>query len=257
MEFFSVIETGCDSITVSIVSHGQGSLVAELLKDLVNCNVAEIILTQNISEGEIACPESLRSRVRLIQNKQPKGFAANHNYAYLQSRTSVFAILNPDIRLDRDPFPMLKPVLDKPDVGLVVPIVLNPQGKIEDSVRYFPTIPKLVAKLLRLSDGRISEDWKVPSDVEWAAGMFMMFRSDAFKCVDGFDESFFLYYEDVDICVRMWKAGLRVVLDPRVTVIHAAQRASRTNLKYTAWHLSSMARYFYKHFLRLPRVINK
>jgi hypothetical protein len=83
--------------------------------------------------------------------------------------------------------------------------------------------------------------------------MFMLFRAEAFQDIGGFNEEFFLYYEDVDICARLWKAGWKVVLHPGVSVIHDAQRASRHNPRHMAWHLSSMARYFWKHSGRLPK----
>jgi N-acetylglucosaminyl-diphospho-decaprenol L-rhamnosyltransferase len=254
MGYSSVAKTVHQPITVSVISHGQGELVAALLEDLASCtSVAEVILTQNIPEGEIACPESLRPRVRLIRNDQPLGFAANHNQAFRQCRTPLFAVLNPDIRLERDPFPPLTEALAANGVGLAAPAVRAPHGTLEDSARYFPTPFRLLAKLLKLGDGRRVVVGQGPVAVDWTAGMFMLFRADVFRDLGGFDEGFFLYYEDVDICVRLWRVGQRVMLHPGASVIHAAQRASRRRPRYMAWHLSSMARYFIKHLGRLPR----
>lgn len=242
------------SITVSIVSHGQSELVSSLLEDLCRCvSVAEVLVTENISSGEIVCPESLRSRLRLIRNVRPKGFASNHNQAFRQCETSLFAVLNPDIRLVSDPFPVLTQALVESGAGLIAPAVRNPQGEMEDSARYFPTPMRLFAKLLRLGDGRVPFNGQAPRAVDWTAGMFMLFKAEAFRHIGGFDEGFFLYYEDVDICARLWKAGHGVLLHPAVSVIHAAQRTSRRRPRYMAWHLSSMARYFCKHAWRLPR----
>jgi N-acetylglucosaminyl-diphospho-decaprenol L-rhamnosyltransferase len=86
------------------------------------------------------------------------------------------------------------------------------------------------------------------------AGMFLLFRAEAFRDVGGFDAKFHLYYEDVDICARLWKSGWKVMCDPGVTVVHEAQRASRHNFRYMRWHAASMARYFGKHLGRLPLV---
>lgn len=242
-------------ITVSIVSHGQGKFVSALLKDLALCTrVSEILVTQNVPEGEVVCPESLQSRLRLIRNDQPKGFAANHNQAFRQCGAPLFAVLNPDIRLDSDPFSLLTQALAARGAGLAAPAVRNPQGELEDSVRYFPTLTQLFAKLLALGEGRIVLEGQEPEPVDWVAGMFMLFRAEAFRAVGGFDEKFFLYYEDVDICARLWKAGWKVMAHPGVSVMHAAQRTSRRNPRYMAWHLSSLARYFRKHLGRLPEV---
>ena len=81
----------------------------------------------------------------------------------------------------------------------------------------------------------------------------MLFRSSAFMRVGGFDEGFFLYYEDVDICARLRQCGESILACPAARVVHTAQRASRYNPRYALWHVSSMARYFVKHLGRLPR----
>ena len=81
----------------------------------------------------------------------------------------------------------------------------------------------------------------------------MLFRSEDFARLKGFDERFFLYYEDVDICIRVWQLSLRVAACPRVSVVHHARRDSRRSLRHLRWHLESMGRYFLKHWGRLPR----
>lgn len=80
----------------------------------------------------------------------------------------------------------------------------------------------------------------------------MLFQAEDYKRVKGFDEGFFLYYEDVDICARLWKAGCRVLACPKAQVVHDARRASHRNLRYMRWHVSSVVRYLSKHWLRFP-----
>ncbi|WP_414014625.1 glycosyltransferase [Limnohabitans sp.] len=241
-------------ITVSVVSHGQGQLVAALLEDLACCqNVSAVVLTQNIPEDDIPYPASLQARLRVIRNEYPRGFAANHNQAFRFCETSLFAVLNPDIRLNGDPFPQLARALEMNSVGVVGPAVRNPSGDLEDSARTFPTPLRLLRKLMGLGDGRILTEGTTPLEVDWTAGMFLLFPASVYSQLEGFDEGFFLYYEDVDICTRLWRSGQRVILHPGVMVIHAAQRASRRRLRFMKWHLFSMFRYFVKHAWRLPR----
>src|SRR5690606_29874744 len=103
----------------------------------------------------------------------------------------------------------------------------------------------LIAKALGLKDGRYAVRADDPSFFpEWVAGMFMLFRSDAYARLGGFDEKFFLYYEDVDICARIWRQGMKIIACPSATVTHDARRDSRKKLRYMYWHLKSMARYF-------------
>lgn len=242
------------SICLSLVSHNQAALGNLLLQDLSGMQaVQRLIITSNVAEATQWRPAI--PPAHLICNPQPMGFAANHNQAFAHSREPFFCVANPDIRLPANPFPGLLARMQDPRVGLVVPLVRNPAGALEDSVRRFPTPASLVRKALGGNDGRYPLHGIDPATamrVEWAAGMFQLFRAEAFRDVGGFDAKFHLYYEDVDVCARLWKAGWKVVLSPDVTVVHAAQRASRRNPRYMAWHAGSMARYFAKHLGRLP-----
>lgn len=249
----SVSEGETPQVTVSVVSHGQGHLVAGLLADLAACaQIAEVIVTMNVPEPDIACPDSLRSRLRFVRNLEPLGFGANHNQAFALCRTPFYGVVNPDVRLLANPFSALLRLLDDKETGLAVPAVVDPEGGREDSTRRFPTLSGLLGKAFGHDESRMVAAGDIPAAVDWAAGMFMVFRSETFRGLGGFDEGYFLYYEDVDLCVRLWKAGFRVLVDPGVTVIHEARRDSRRRFRYMVWHLSSMARYFFKHLGRLP-----
>lgn len=238
------------SITVSIVSHGHGTMLPGLLNDLLACpEVESILLTRNIPDAYEAT--TYPRRVVLIENSYPKGFSANHNAAFRHSQSPFFAVLNPDIRLDGNPFPELLASMEDVRVALSAPAVINPAGGLEDSAREFPSMRDLVRKSLGRYEGRLRYALgDVPRTAPWVAGMFMLVRSADFASLGGFDEGYFLYYEDVDLCARLWKTGRRVMLCPAVHVVHDARRASRRNLRHMRWHASSMARYFRKHALR-------
>jgi N-acetylglucosaminyl-diphospho-decaprenol L-rhamnosyltransferase len=242
-------------ICLSMVSHGQAGLANLFLSDLGQC--PELARTVVIENRPDTTPITLPAgATRHLVNPVPMGFAHNHNQAFGHCEQPFFCVANPDIRLSANPFPGLLACFDDPRVGVVAPLVLNPAGQTEDNARYFPSPWNLLVKALGGPDGRYDTRQFQPGQaapVEWAAGMFLLFRASAFRDVGGFDDKFHLYYEDVDICTRLWKSGWKVMLKPDVTVVHAAQRASRRNPQYTAWHAASMARYFFKHFGRLPR----
>lgn len=243
-------------VDISIVSHGQAHLAAQLVKDLAQGQrPASVLLTHNIADS--APPLQGFPGLSTHWNPLPLGFASNHNQAFLRSTQPFFCVVNPDIRLPTDPFPALLRCFDDPRVGLVAPIVLHPLGTVEDSVRRYPTPTQLFSKALGRNDGRYHlnpHPSGKPQPVEWVAGMFLLFRSEAFRDIGGFDAKFHLYYEDVDVCARLWRAGWKVAVSPQATVVHEAQRASRHDLKYMLWHASSMARYFLKHYGRLPKI---
>lgn len=232
-------------VSVSIVSHGQLSLVELLLNHLQEfCDTDyEIIITLNIEEKILFDLDSYPFSVYVIRNLRPRGFSENHNSAFAVSSGKYFCVLNPDIRLTVNPFPALIAAFQNKKTGVVAPKVLGPTGALEDSIRSFPSPLSILAKLLTYKNKHIDIE-KLIVRPHWVAGMFMLFDNAVFSEINGFDERYFLYYEDVDICARLRLAGYRIVYSPEVTVTHEAQRTSHGNLKYLRWHLLSMTRYF-------------
>lgn len=240
-------------IDVSIVSHGHGKMVDALIGQLLPfACISKIILTQNISEKTKYIDHP---RVHILKNASPKGFGCNHNRASKEVDSPYLCILNPDVKFLGDPFPILLRRKEETHSNLIAPMVVNANQEIEDSVRRFPGIYSLFKKLIGLSEcGYKFNELSEPFAPDWIAGMFMLFDVDSFQRVGGFDERFFLYYEDVDLCARLWKSDMKIVCDPSVSIIHNAQRSSRREYRYMAWHAASMARYFVKHWGRLPSV---
>lgn len=235
------------SISVSVVSHGQMSLIKDLLQDIKShCNghIAELLLTINVEEPMPVALDSLPFRVKVIRNLLPKGFGENHNQAFHQSTGNYFCVLNPDIRFDVCPFSALLVCLQDTRVGVAVPLVVNAQGQLEDSARHFPS-PISILKKLFFQPRELDFEFGTESQpVDWAAGMFLLFTRQVFQRISGFDERYFLYYEDVDICARLRLAKYQVMVCPDAQVVHHAQRTSRRRLRYLVWHLRSMARFF-------------
>ena len=233
-------------VSVSIVSHGHGEMVNHLIADLaaIAGTRLEVIVTHNIPASRTDFGATVPFPVILLENAQPKGFGANHNAAFRRAQGDFFCVLNPDIRISRDPFPALIAELARPQVGAAAPRILSPSGGIEDSARRFPTTAILARKAL---GGARTVDYPAvdnPISVDWVAGMFMLLRRDIFAEVGGFDERYFLYYEDVDLCRRVRRRGFDVRMVPSVDVIHDARLESRRSLRYFRWHIESMLRYF-------------
>lgn len=230
-------------VTASIVSHGHGQMVARLVDDLLGCpEVSRIVITQNIPE-EIAYPSDERLDIR--RNKAPRGYGANHNAALVDASTPFVCVLNPDIRIQENPFPALLGSFDDQSVALSAPKIFSPDGVTEDSARRFPTVFSLAAKAFGGHDGTYSDKTDLLNP-DWLAGMFLLMRREAFAKFGGFDEGFYLYYEDVDLCWRLRRAGYQIVQDRTVAVTHDARRESRRSLRFAKWHLTSMARYLLK-----------
>ena len=233
-------------VSISVISHGHARLIASLLADIAAHvrTPIEVILTLNLPEKLPFEPARFAFPLRIVENAVPKGFAANQNAAFHLSRGGFFCALNPDIRIERDPFPELLKCVQDHSVGVAAPLIRNPAGTIEDSARCFPTPASILRKALFY---RTEVDYPIKDETiypDWVAGMFMVFRRDAFAALGGFDERYFLYYEDVNLCARLILAGKRVALCPSAFAVHDARRQSLRSLRYLRWHLSSMMRYF-------------
>jgi N-acetylglucosaminyl-diphospho-decaprenol L-rhamnosyltransferase len=227
-------------IAISIVSHGQRELVEALLKDLdgINSNlVTRIVITHNASDDRHAFPNHIGcAKVTQIINSSPKGFGANHNAAFKTISEPFFAVLNPDLRMNEDPFPALLKRLEDPRLAVAAPKILNPDGTVAVSARSLYTPLSSVKSFLLV---RTNELCPV-----WLAGMFLLFNSSAYNAASGFDEDFFMYVEDVDICSRLTMLGWGICYEQSVAVVHDAQRANRKSIKHLRWHLGSALRWW-------------
>lgn len=245
---------GGKTITLSIVSHSQQELVQLLLDDLEEyCSHSiNVILTINTKEAITFNQKKYSFPIHIIQNIIPKGFGANHNHAFIFCNTSYFCVANPDIRINSNPFISLIAEIEKYSAALIAPMVLNPNGAIEDSVRKYPTLISIIRKLV---SPKIVSDYqkdKLIVNPDWVGGMFMLFKSKQFKLSGGFDERYFMYYEDVDLCRSLYVSGNSIIYSPSTFVIHSARRSSHNNIRYLIWHLKSMLRFFTKWtFMRL------
>lgn len=227
--------------TLSIVSHGHGAMVSNLLDDLSRQDGIEdwlVVLTLNIPEPFEPVPGL---RLHVIRNPVPKGFGANHNAAAVVAEGPLYAIVNPDIRLIGTD--MLRRIVALDWVSrpvLRAPRVIAPNGELEDSVRRNLSVPNLIARSRKRASG-----WEVdPNGREffWLAGMFLIAPIDTFRALDGFDEGFRLYCEDYDLSARWVIAGGQVELIPDLSVVHDAQRDSHRSWRHLRWHLSSLFR---------------
>jgi len=226
----------------------QAAMIKALLDDIEKCCKTyplEVLLTLNLPEtlpfdtGDFSFPLIVHT------NPAPKGFSANHNQAFIKSSGQLFCVLNPDIRLYEEVFAALHACLQDAAVGVAAPVVVSASGAMEDSARRYPTPLKVLCKALRGCKGNDYAVKDEPIFPDWVGGMFMVFRRDVFEELGGFDERYFLYYEDVDLCARLRLHGYAVAVCPAARVVHHAHRSSHRSAKYLKWHLTSMLRFFF------------
>ncbi len=235
-------------VHVSVVSHGHGGLIRDLLRDLAQASGVklEVTVTLNVAEplaldGESPYP------LTIVENASPRGFGANHNAAFARREAGdgFFCVANPDVR--REPGVLARLVethAAPPSAAVAAPRVRDQAGRVQNSARRLPTPGRLLRRVLKTLprlDYAPGTGWR---QADWVAGMFMVFPSRTFAELGGFDERYFLYYEDVDLCCRARLAGYDVLLDETACVTHDGLWHSHRNLRYLRWHLASMARFF-------------
>jgi N-acetylglucosaminyl-diphospho-decaprenol L-rhamnosyltransferase len=239
------------TFSISIVSHGHKEHVSRLIEGLTRLNRPdfEVILTLNLPEDLGTDYGALPFSIKVIKNPTPRGFAVNHNAAFAHVNGDYFVILNPDIELKDDPFDALLALLNSNVNSICAPTVLNGAGALEDSARCFPTptflLRRVVSRVLKFS--LPDEPMPTKNDVltpDWVAGMFVVVPRVIYEKLNGLDERYHMYFEDVDFCARARLAGCQVLVSRQAKVIHNAQRDSHRKIRYLLWHLQSAFRFF-------------
>lgn len=189
-----------------------------------------------------------------IQNDENKGFGHGHNTAIPFLDSDYHAVINPDITIDRDVLTELCDFMENnPNVGLLSPEIRFPDGSVQPLGKRNPTVFGLVGRhifkksLKKYVDHylMLDENLTIPQELGFATGCFMFFRTDVFREVSGFDERFFIYYEDMDITRRVAQKK-RALFYPYTYVYHCWERASSHKPKYFIILVLGMFKYFGK-----------
>lgn len=222
------------NVTVSIVSHGQQALVLPLLEQLDRLcaeSIAKVVLTMNLPEHELRENREFSIPIERITNALPRGFGTNHNAAFERCHTDWLLVLNPDVRIDADVLTALL-AHAQDDTGMLAPRIMEP-GKTQPEPHRAMLTPSEIMQ-------RNRPGYLAPSSPAWVPGMFMLFRTVAFRQIQGFDPRYFMYGEDFDICARLQLEGWQMHVVEHIRVRHEAQRASRRQLRHLSWHFRSL-----------------
>jgi GT2 family glycosyltransferase len=181
------------------------------------------------------------------------GFGAGHNLILNQINSNFHLILNPDITFTSEVILDLIKVIDtRSKVSFITPKVLYPSKEIQNVCRKHPTFFDLINRRLKVSKNGIENNTYKDQNLEtlfypdFIQGCFMLFKTTDLQTLKGFDERFFLYMEDADICRRIYKSGKKILFYPKVEIIHQHQQGSSKSIKLFIIHASSAIKYFLK-----------
>ena len=185
------------------------------------------------------------------------GFGGGHNYVLAQLDSKYHAIVNPDIILEEDAFSKLIAFMEDESIGMCVPRLVDEEGNLLAVYRRDLTVWDMFIRMFLKGAFKKRQayhtmqdaDYTKPFDVPFAQGSFLLVRTDLFKQLGGFDERFFLYMEDADLCKRVNQVS-RLCYCPDATVIHKWEKGSHKSGKLFKLHVKSMISYFCKWGIR-------
>jgi len=260
-------------LTVSIVNWNTKEPLRACLVALLGqtgCRIEIIVADNASSDGSAEMVQSeFGDRVSLIVNSKNLGFGAAHNKAIEQARGRYILVLNPDSHaLSEDLCCKIVGYMDEhPKIGALGPKIVNPDGSLQFSARRFPNPFAGIFRGTRLGrmfpNNRFVRAYLMTdfahdqiAEVDWLSGAALVFRKETLDKVGLFDERFFMYCEDMDICKRIGDAGWKVVYYPLVAVSHTIGAASDlAKPQMIRQHHKSMLLYFIKHNSGKPTIL--
>lgn len=248
-------------VAVVVVNYNTGDYLTRCIRSaLENAGDArvEVVVVDNASHDASAeRAVAAHPEVRLIANGTNRGFAAAANQGIRATRAPFVLLLNPDAEIAAGTIGgFLKVSRDRPRAAAIGPMVRDPDGSVYPSARKVPTMVEALGHSFLgpfLPDNRFSRaytmaDWDRRSEreVEWVSGSCVLLRRQALEDVGVFDERYFIYVEDVDLCSRLRQAGWHVLFSPELEVIHTGGVSTRGKKRMTVEHSKSIYRYYEK-----------
>lgn len=254
------------------INHNHGEMIRETIKSLFSLskgvNFESFVINNEVDAATTVWLKNNFSSVEVVQNEHPRGFAENIN-RLIQSHPNFdyYLLLNPDVVCLPGMIETLLSTMEgHPEVGIAGPMLMNPDGSFQPSRRRFATFFVLVLRILHLDaifkhlsaiDRYLMQDMQFsePTEVDWITGAVLLLRKAALDQVGLFDERFFLYFEDEDLCARMWRNGWKVCYNPQAKAYHVHIAAGRNKpfSKASFAHIASAIKMFIKYRGKITR----
>lgn len=219
-------------IEAVIVSYNVRDLLLRCIASVKADGVTDIVVVDNAShDGSAAAVAEHEPDVDLVALDVNTGFGGGVNRAVARTTAPLILVTTPDVIVEPGSTKALQADLDEhPDVGLVAPRVDTPDGTLYPNVRRFPNLRDAAGHAFlhflwptnpfSRRYKMLEWDHRAAADIDWVAGTHFLIRREAWDAVHGFDEQFFMFVEDVDLCWRLHQAGWRLRYEPASVVVH-------------------------------------
>jgi len=255
------------TVDVVVVSYNSRDRLRACVDPLLGLPNVHVIVVDNASpDGSLEAVRELP--LTAIQLERNGGFAHGVNAGWRAGSAPFVLLLNPDARIDGQSLEALVAALeDDPGLGAVAPRILDDDGTLDWSQRRYPRLRSTFARAFYLhrvfptaswTDELIrdEESYAEPGTPDWVSGACILLRREALEALDGLDEGFFMYAEDIDLCRRLRSAGFELRFEPAATVEHEGGASEpRTNLLPVL--AQSRLRYAAKHRSRLGALLER
>ena len=217
-----------------VVNYESGSALTRCVDDLARCGLDAVVVVDNGStDGSLDAAMVASPRIEIVDPGENLGYGAAVNRGVAATSSDFLLICNPDLEVPVGVVETLVGVLvADSEVAIAGPLIRTPSGERYPSARQFPSIIDAAGHALLgifAPDNRFTRRYQRSEldsicdeslHVDWVSGACFLVRRDAYEQVGGFDESFFMYLEDVDLCWRLGRAGWRVAYAPAASVVH-------------------------------------
>lgn len=237
-------------ISIIILSYNTQDLLkkclASLYSKITDSNFEVIVVDNNSTDDSVKMLKHDFKKVIVIENKENLGFAKGCNIGATHAKGEYLLFLNSDTEFTAsDTLEKLTAQLKEKTVGVVGGLMLNPDKSYQRSFGSFYTLPHVMKMLFLGENTELSgQKFTHVQTVDWVSGGFMLVRKSVFEEVKGYDEGYFMYVEDVDLCYRVKKAGYTVVVDPDIKILHVGHGSS--NRTFAVVHIYKGLGRFYK-----------
>lgn len=257
-------------VAFSFVSTNEGEVLIPALESLFASNTSrelEVVVVDNAStDGAAGVIIERWPETKIVSQSHRMGLSANLNAGIAATTAPYVMLCNPDLVFSPDAVEHLASFLDaNPRAGMAAPKLLSPEGEVRPSARRWYTPMALLALKgpwkHQVANSRVvlhstygEWDYSYPMEVEWVPCPATLVRRKALDEVGPIDERFRLYFEDVDLSLRMHEAGWEVWCVPDAEIIHLEQRDStKAFSRAWRWHLEELIKFWLKHRGLRPR----
>lgn len=244
------------TISVIIINYKTPELTINCVNSLLSLSASpnkEIIVVDNApgDGGAEKIEQEVGDKIKLIKSETNLGFAGGNNKGTASARGDILFFLNSDTIVGEDIFTECLQTFQKQErVGVV-----SPRLKMEDG-DYQPFAFGLFPTFGRLVTGATKKELTIPEgkdilEVDWVSGCALMIKKDLFQKIKGWDEQYFLYYEDIDLCKKAKEQGYKVVVNLNTELLHLGGKSLDKSRERKKYYYRSQDHYFQKHHIFL------